>query len=148
MIGMRQGKRMANNSTRRAFMIAAVALVCLAARQGDKSAGSANDGYGVKFTNVARMAGVSHKTVYGDERKNKNLLGTTGCGVAWIDYGHDGSLDLVFVHGTRLGGFPKGEEPTNHLYHNHRDGAFSDVTKQSGLARAGWGQSVCVGDYD
>src|SRR5262249_58490347 len=48
----------------------------------------------------------------------------------------------------RLGGFRKGEEPTTHLYHNNRDGTFSDVTKQSGLARAGWGQSVCVGDYD
>jgi hypothetical protein len=146
---MRQDKMMANNSTRQTFLIAAVALVCLAARQGDKSAaGSANDGYGVKFTNVARMAGIAHKTVYGDERKNKYLLETTGCGVAWFDYDNDGWLDLFFVNGTRLGGFPKGEEPTTHLYHNNRDGTFSDVTKQSGLARAGWGQSVCVGDYD
>jgi enediyne biosynthesis protein E4 len=142
-------RRMTNNSARRAFLIAAVALVCLAARQGDKSAaGSASDGYGVKFTNVARAAGIAHKTVYGDERKNKYLLETTGCGVAWFDYDNDGWLDLFFVNGTRLGGFPKGEEPTTHLYHNNRDGTFSDVTKQSGLARAGWGQSVCVGDYD
>jgi enediyne biosynthesis protein E4 len=150
MIGMRQGKRMANNSTRRTFLIAAVALLCLAAAwRGAKSAdGSANDGYGVKFTNVARAAGIAHKTVYGDERKNKYLLETTGCGVAWFDYDNDGWLDLFFVNGTRLGGFPKGEEPTTHLYHNNRDGTFSDVTKQSGLARAGWGQSVCVGDYD
>jgi hypothetical protein len=146
MIGIR---RMANNSARQTFLIAAVALVFLAARQGDKSAaGSANDGYGVKFTNVARMAGIAHKTVYGDERKNKYLLETTGCGVAWFDYDNDGWLDLFFVNGTRLGGFPKGEEPTTHLYHNNRDGTFSDMTKQSGLARAGWGQSVCVGDYD
>jgi enediyne biosynthesis protein E4 len=150
MIGMRQGKRMANNSTRQTFLIAAVALLCLAAAwRGAKSAdGSANDGYGVKFTNVARAAGIAHKTVYGDERKNKYLLETTGCGVAWFDYDNDGWLDLFFVNGTRLGGFPKGEEPTTHLYHNNRDGTFSDVTKQSGLARAGWGQSVCVGDYD
>jgi len=146
---MRQDKKMTNNSARQTFLIAAVALVCLAARQGDKSAaGSANDGYGVKFTNVARAAGIAHKTVYGDERKNKYLLETTGCGVAWFDYDNDGWLDLFFVNGTRLGGFPKGEEPTTHLYHNNRDGTFSDVTKQSGLARAGWGQSVCVGDYD
>ncbi len=147
MIGMR---KMANNSTRRTFLIAAVALLCLAAAwRGAKSAdGSANDGYGVKFTNVARAAGISHKTVYGDERKNKYLLETTGSGVAWFDYDNDGWLDLFFVNGTRLGGFPKGEEPTTHLYHNNRDGTFSDVTKQSGLARAGWGQSVCVGDYD
>ena len=147
---MRQDKKMANNSTRQTFLIAAVALVCLAAawRGAESADGSANDGYGVKFTNVARAAGITHKTVYGDERKNKYLLETTGCGVAWFDYDNDGWLDIFFVNGTRLGGFPKGEEPTTHLYHNNRDGTFSDVTKQSGLARAGWGQSVCVGDYD
>src|SRR5215471_7110287 len=133
MIGMRQGKRMANNSTRRTFLIAAVALVCLAARQRDNSAGSANDGYGVKFTNVARLAGVSHKTVYGDERKNKYLLETTGCGAAWIDYDNDGWLDLFFVNGTRLGGMPGGQEPTTHLYRNNHDGTFTDVTKEAGL---------------
>src|SRR5215475_8676087 len=150
MIGMRQDKKMANNSTRQTFLIAAVALVCLAAAwRGAKSAdGGANDGYGVKFTNVARAAGIAHKTVYGDERKNKYLLETTGCGVAWFDYDNDGWLDLFFVNGTRLDGFPKGEEPTTHLYHNNRDGTFTDVTKRSGLSRAGWGQAVCVGDYD
>src|SRR5215468_11494843 len=155
-------RRMMNNSiprhsTRQTFLVAILfyALVCLAAaRQGGKpAAGSApivssDDGYGVKFTNIARAAGITHKTIYGDERKNKYLLETTGCGVAWFDYDNDGWLDLFFVNGTRLGGFPKGEEPTAHLYHNNRDGTFTDVTKQSGLARAGWGQSVCVGDYD
>jgi len=111
-------------------------------------AGSANDGYGVKFTNVAREAGIAHKTVYGDERKNKYLLETTGCGVAWFDYDNDGWLDLFFVNGARLGGFPKGQEPATHLYRNNRDGTFTDVTKQAGLARSGWGQGVCAGDYD
>jgi hypothetical protein len=143
---------MANNSTRRILLVAILPLASLylaAAWRGAKSAaGSMNDVYGVKFTNVARAAGIAHKTVYGDERKNKYLLETTGCGVAWFDYDNDGWLDLFFVNGTRLGGFPKGEEPTNRLYRNNRDGTFADVTKQSGLARAGWGQSVCVGDYD
>jgi hypothetical protein len=134
---------MANNSSRRIFLIAAVALACLAA-----SAGSANNDYGVKFTNVAREAGITHKTIYGDEHKNKYLLETTGCGVAWFDYDNDGWLDLFFVNGTRLGGFPKGQEPESRLYHNNRDGSFTDVTRQSGLARAGWGQAVCAGDYD
>src|SRR5262249_54881238 len=144
-------RRMANNSTRRILLVAILfALFRLTmARQGDKSAaGNANDAYGVKFTNVARVAGIAHKTVYGGERKNKYLLETTGCGVAWFDYDNDGSLHLFFVNGTRLDGFPKGEEPTNRLYRNNRDGTFADVTKQSGLARAGWGQAVCVGDYD
>src|SRR5215467_14216613 len=149
---MRHLHSIPRHRARQTFLIAAslCALVCLAAaRQGDKPAAErGNDGYGVTFTNVARAAGIAHKTVYGDERKNKYLLETTGCGVAWFDYDNDGWLDLFFVNGTRLGGFPKGEEPVNHLYHNNRDGTFTDVTKQSGLARAGWGQAVCAGDYD
>ncbi len=38
--------------------------------------------------------------------------------------------------------------PTSHLYHNNHDGTFTDVTKAAGLIATGWGQGVCVGDYD
>ena len=38
--------------------------------------------------------------------------------------------------------------PTNHLYHNNHDGTFTDVTAKAGLIATGWGQGVCVGDYD
>ena len=34
------------------------------------------------------------------------------------------------------------------LYKNNRDGTFTDVTLKSGLARTGWGQGCCIGDYD
>jgi hypothetical protein len=102
----------------------------------------------IRFVNVARDAGILHKTIYGGEDRNIYLLETTGCGVAFFDYDHDGWLDIFFVNGTRLEGFPKGQEPTNRLYRNNRDGTFTDVTEQAGLARSGWGQGVCVGDYD
>ena len=49
----------------------------------------------------AKQAGLTHKTVYGDEHKNKYLLETTGCGVALFDYDNDGWLDVFFVNGTR-----------------------------------------------
>ena len=38
--------------------------------------------------------------------------------------------------------------PTSHLYHNNHDGTFTDVTQKAGLTHTGWGQGVCVGDYD
>src|SRR5262249_42941164 len=143
------------NSKLQIFLLAALCcgLVCFVlARQDAKSSAQGKNEYGVTFTNIARAAGLTHKTIYGDEHKNKYLLETTGCGVAWFDYDNDGWLDLFFVNGTRLSGAPKGpsqnEAPTTHLYHNNRDGTFTDVTKQAGLARAGWGQGVCVGDYD
>jgi len=108
----------------------------------------APDEFKVSFANVAQTAGLTHKTIYGDEQKNKYLLETTGSGVAWFDYDNDGWLDLFFVNGTRLSGIAKGQEPTNRLYKNNRNGTFTDVTVKSGLARSGWGQAVCIGDYD
>src|SRR6266850_2363691 len=32
--------------------------------------------------------------------------------------------------------------------YDNRDGSFTDVTAKSGLTHTGWGQGVCVGDYD
>ncbi len=104
---------------------------------------------GVQFINVARESGLKHKTIFGDEHKNRFLLETTGCGVAFIDYDNDGWLDLFFVNGTRFeAAWPKGQEPTNRLYKNNRDGTFTDVTVRAGLVRTGWGQGVCAGDYN
>jgi hypothetical protein len=103
---------------------------------------------GVSFVDVATQSGLNAKTIYGGEGKNKYLLETTGCGLAFYDYDNDGWLDLFLVNGWRLEGFPKGQEPTCHLFKNNRDGTFTDVTRKAGLERSGWGQACCVGDYD
>ena len=63
---------------------------------------------GVTFVNVARECGLNAKTIYGGEHKNKFLLETTGCGVAFYDYDNDGWLDIFVVNGTRLEGVPAG----------------------------------------
>jgi hypothetical protein len=103
---------------------------------------------GVSFVDVAKQAGLNAKTIYGGEHKNRYLLETTGCGVAFYDYDNDGWLDIFLVNGWRLEGFPKGQEPHSHLFKNNRDGTFTDVTEKAGLLHTGWGQGVCVGDYD
>ena len=103
---------------------------------------------GFSFTDVARQAGLTATTVYGGQRTNRYLLETTGCGVAMFDYDNDGFLDLFVVNGTTLEGFPRGAEPTAHLYRNRGNGTFEDVTARAGLALTGWGQGACTGDYD
>ncbi len=104
---------------------------------------------GIQFVNIARQAGLRSKTVFGGESRNRYLLETTGCGVAFFDYDHDGWLDLFFVNGTRFEAkWTNADRPTNRLYKNNRDGTFTDVTLNSGLARTGWGQGCCIGDYD
>jgi enediyne biosynthesis protein E4 len=104
--------------------------------------------YFPRYVDVGKEAGLLAKTVLvGDENKDF-LLSTTGGGIALFDYDNDGWLDIFVVNGWGLKEFPKGEEPTNHLYRNNRNGTFTDVTEKAGLVRHGWGQGVCVGDYD
>jgi hypothetical protein len=103
---------------------------------------------GVSFLDVARQSGLNVKTIYGGEHKNRYLLETTGCGVAFFDYDHDDWLDIFLVNGSRIEGFPKGQEPVSRLFKNNRDGTFTDVTQKAGLGRSGWGQGCCVGDYN
>ncbi|MBY0375644.1 MAG: VCBS repeat-containing protein, partial [Bryobacteraceae bacterium] len=106
-------------------------------------------GIGVQFVNVAREAGLRAKTIYGSEARNKYLIETTGCGCAFYDYDQDGWLDIFLVNGTRFESkWTASEAPVSRLYKNNRDGTFTDVTKEAGIARTGWGAGCCVGDFD
>jgi len=107
-----------------------------------------SDTLSYSFTDIARSAGLEARNYFGGETSKKYILETTGCGVAFVDFDGDGWLDLFLVNGSRLEGFSRGQEPTNHLYRNNGNGSFSDVTGKAGLARSGWGQGVCAGDYD
>jgi hypothetical protein len=100
------------------------------------------------FESAGREAGLTATTVFGGQQTNTYLLETTGCGAALLDYDGDGWLDVFLVNGTTLEGFPKGQEPTSHLYRNRQNGTFEDVTARAGLAASGWGQGACAADYD
>ena len=100
------------------------------------------------YVDVASQAGLTAKTVLAGHESKDFLLSTTGGGIALFDYDNDGWLDIFIVNSWGLRGFAKGEEPTNHLYRNNRDGTFTDVTAKANLVRSGWGQGVCVGDYN
>jgi hypothetical protein len=103
----------------------------------------------VYFADVAKAAGLTMLNVNGDPTTKKYILETTGSGVAIFDYDHDGWPDIFLVNGSVFDTDPRhGTTHTGHLYHNNHDGTFTDVTKAAGLDVSGWGQGVCVGDYD
>jgi hypothetical protein len=102
------------------------------------------------FIDVAPQAGLTMLNVNGGVNTKKYIIETTGSGVAAFDYDRDGWPDIFLVNGAPEGTgrtSPPGG-PTSHLYHNNHDGTFTDVTKRARLAVSGWGQGVCVGDYD
>src|SRR2546430_1684136 len=100
------------------------------------------------FEDIAEKAGLTMTNVFGGVDTKKYIIETTGTGIAIFDYDNDGWPDIFIVNGTTLEGFPADKSPTNHLYHNNHDGTFTDVTEKAGLVATGWGQGVCVGDYD
>jgi enediyne biosynthesis protein E4 len=124
--------------TRRSLLFGAAACKILAAPR---------DEYPIRFEDVAARAGLTVPTVYGGAASNRYILETTGCGAAFFDYDNDGWPDIFLVNGATLEA-PPGPQPSNRLLHNNRDGTFTDVTRKAGLTRGGWGQGVCIGDFD
>jgi len=103
---------------------------------------------GVKFVDVARSSGLFVMNVNGAAEKKTYIIESTGSGIASFDYNNDGYPDIFIVNGTTLDAAQGAKQPTSHLLRNNRDGTFTDVTRGSGLDHSGWGQGVCVGDYD
>ena len=100
------------------------------------------------FVDVAQKAGLTAQEIFGGITTKKYIIETTGTGVAIFDYDNDGWPDIFIVNGRRLESKRISPSPTNHLYRNNHNGTFTDVTEKAGLAQSGWGQGVCVGDYD
>jgi len=109
---------------------------------------TAVEAFRADFRDIAGPSGLTMKNVFGGIDRKDYILETTGNGVAIFDYDGDGKNDVFIANGTRL----QPTAPTNaalpQLYRNLGGGHFKNVAAQAGFTRAGWGQGVCVGDYD
>ena len=102
----------------------------------------------IAFEEIAERSGLIF-TANSCPTPNKNQPETMVAGVALLDYDNDGYLDVYLVNGAAIPSLRK-ESPKywNRLFHNNRDGTFTDVTEKAGVAGEGYGMGVAVGDFD
>ena len=111
----------------------------------DASAQQAS-GPGFRLVDVTAKAGINFRHnsgAYG----GKLLPETLGSGCAFLDYDGDGWQDILLVNGMDWPGH-KRQRSTLRLYHNNRNGTFTDVTRKVGLDVEMYGMGVAVGDYN
>jgi hypothetical protein len=101
----------------------------------------------ISFRDITAQAGIHFVHNNGAFGK-KYLPETMGPGCAFIDYDNDGYPDILLVNAQDWPGHQKMGATAPKLYHNNRDGTFSDVTRKAGLAISLYGMGVAVGDYD
>ena len=99
------------------------------------------------YLDIARTSGLTVPNTFGEKERKDYIVESMGNGVAVFDYDRDGAEDILITNGTTLhSGHSTARLPQ--LYHNDGHGHFTDVAAQAGFTAEGWGQGVCVGDYD
>jgi hypothetical protein len=73
---------------------------------------------------------------------------TMGPGCAFLDYDNDGWMDIYITNSGPADFYTPKTPLRNALYHNNRDGTFTDVTEKAGVTGGTFGMGVAVGDYD
>ena len=101
---------------------------------------------GFRFVDVTLRAGIQFRHNSG-AFGGKYLPETMGSGCAFLDYDRDGWQDILFINGMDWPGH-KRQRSTLSLYHNNRNGTFTDVTRRAGLDVEMYGMGVAVGDYN
>ena len=91
---------------------------------------------GIAWTHVSGRSPMAH------------LPETVGAGCAFVDYDNDGWMDIYLVNSGPCDFYEPSPPLRNALYHNNRDGTFTDVTQKAGVPGNAYGMGVAAGDYD
>jgi hypothetical protein len=127
-------------------LLAVTALLALAVAIGIGGAVAGDSA--IRFEEITSRAGLRF-VADSCPTPNKNQPETMISGVGLIDYDNDGYLDIYLINGAALPSLKK-ESPRyyNRLFHNNRDGTFTDVTAKAGVAGDGYDMGVAIGDFD
>ena len=144
---MRNEERSAVFALRAAALWMAFTMACGGpAGREDQPPAAAVPASDVVFRDVTTAAGIQFEHHNGRSGK-KWLPETLGSGCAFFDYDNDDWPDILLIN-NKPWTPAAGQKVTSKLYRNNRNGTFSDVTHEAGLAIEMYGMGVAAGDYD
>jgi len=99
-----------------------------------------------QLEDVTAKAGITFK--HTSDPAKKYIVESMSGGVILFDYDRDGWLDIYFTNAPSVDMAVKGQKSRGALYHNNRDGTFTDVTEKAGIGTPCFAMGGAVGDYD
>jgi enediyne biosynthesis protein E4 len=100
----------------------------------------------LRFEDISKQAGLTVPHLSSPEKRY--IIESMSGGIGFIDCDDDGKLDIVAINGSSVDRYRQGGDLMVTLYHQDADLKFSDITKQAGLSRKGWGMGVAAADFD
>ena len=99
-----------------------------------------------ELVDITRSTGIHFEHISSPEQKF--IIESMSGGVALIDYDRDGWPDIYFTNAQTVEMALQGKKAKSALYHNNRDGTFTDVTDSAGVGYPCWASGAVVGDYN
>ena len=99
-----------------------------------------------QLVDIGASAGINFSHVSSPDLRY--IMESMSGGVALIDYDRDGWPDLFFTNAPTVDMALHGQKARSALYHNNRDGTFTDVTDKAGVGYPCWANGAVVGDYN
>jgi hypothetical protein len=100
----------------------------------------------LQFRDVGPQSGLNF--VPFSSMQQKYVIENIAGGVALLDCDNDGRLDIAVVNDSSPERFREGGDLMVTLYRQSGDLQFTNITKEAGLARRGWGMGLAAADYD
>ena len=105
-----------------------------------------NSGAYPELIDITDSTGITFEHLSSPEQKY--IVESMSGGVALIDYDRDGWPDIYFTNAQSAAMALDGKKARSALYHNNRDGTFTDVTDMAGVGYPCSAQGAVVGDYN
>ncbi|MGB6132347.1 MAG: CRTAC1 family protein [Acidobacteriaceae bacterium] len=142
--------REAGSAARRTALLAVAAAV-VAVLGGAAMASSGERGIAApdalpQLVDITAQTGIRFDHLSAPEKKY--VVESMSGGVALIDYDRDGYPDIYFTNAPSVDMALAGRKAKSALYHNNRNGTFTDVTDKAGVGYPCWAMGAVVGDYN